>query len=117
MSEKPLTERTPASLGLMLGVALAIIALLGCTASIGFGVWQCGKWIGEFQTKLDTIMLDIKIVKDTNTELRLKWDNHEARILKIETAGSPNLQKIQDQIFILQRTMELHIAKESKGTQ
>lgn len=117
MTEKPLTERTPASLGLMLGITLAILAFVGCGVSVGVGIWQCGKWIGEFQTKLDTIMLDIKIVKDSNTELRLKWDNHEARLLKIETAGSPTLQKIQEQVMQLQRTIELHQAKDPKGNQ
>lgn len=107
-----MTERTPMSLGLIIGGICLALALVGGCLTFGLAVWQGGRWIGEFQTKLDTIMLDIKIVKDSNSELRLKWDNHETRLLKIETAGSPQLQEVIRQIAQLQRSMDLHVAKE-----
>lgn len=110
--ERAATEKTPMSIGLMIGMAVLALTILGGTATIGLGIWQCGRWIGEFTTKLDGIVLDLKIVKDSNSELRLKWDNHETRLLKIETAGSPQVQEILRQMGILQRSMDMHTAKE-----
>lgn len=112
--DRPATERTPMSIGLMIGIGVLAFTILGGAATFGIGIWQGGRWIGEFTTKLDTIMLDLKIVKDSNSELRLKWDNHESRILKIETAGSPQLQDVIRQLQSIQRTMDLHAAKDSK---
>lgn len=110
--DQPVTEKTPMSIGLMVGLAVLVFTIVGGSITFGVGIWQGGRWIGEFTTKLDTIMLDLKIVKDSNSELRLKWDNHESRLLKIETAGSPQLQDLERQIQALQRTMDLHAAKE-----
>lgn len=112
--DKPITDRTPMSIGLIVGVVVLIFTIVGGSITFGLGIWQGGRWIGEFTTKLDTIMLDLKIVKDSNSELRLKWDNHESRILKIETAGSPQLQDVLRQISALQRTMDMHAARDTK---
>lgn len=103
---KTITEKTPMSLGLMVGIIVLVFTIIGGSITFGIGIWQGGRWIGEFTTKLDTIMLDLKIVKDSNSELRLKWDNHESRILKIETAGSPQLQRLIDQVSGVQRTVD-----------
>lgn len=114
VSEKAISEKTPMSLGLIAGLIILVFTIVGGGLTFGIGVWQGGRWIGEFTTKLDTIMLDLKIVKDSNSELRLKWDNHESRLLKIETAGSPQLQRLSEQIAQIQRTMDLHMAKDLK---
>lgn len=112
--EKSISEKTPMSIGLMVGLIVLVFTIIGGALTFGIGIWQGGRWIGEFTTKLDTIMLDLKIVKDSNSELRLKWDNHESRLLKIETAGSPQLQRLSEQIAQIQRTIDLHMAKELK---
>lgn len=114
MSEKPLSEHAPLTIGLVIAIVILILTMLGAIGTFAFGVWQSGRWVGEINKSLDSIMLDIKIVKNDQTELKLKWDNHESRILKIETAGSPQLQRMSEQMSSLQRTLDLHMARELK---
>lgn len=100
------------TIGLMVATVVGILTLFGAIGTFAFGVWQSGRWVGEINTALQGISMDIKIVKNDQTELKLKWDNHESRLLKIETAGSPNVQELSKQMAALQRAIDLHMAQE-----
>lgn len=108
------------TLGLIGAAVVLIFTILGGTATFGVGLWTAGRWTGELQTKLDTIILDIKIVKAENNDLRQKVEGHETRIIRIETAGSPSLQNLLNQLNSLQKQIDLHEAearaRASKGT-
>lgn len=114
MSEKPLSEKSPITLGLIIGIIMFILTFIGAAGAFSLALWQSGRWVGEINTALQGISLDIKIVKNDQTELKLKWENHENRITKIETAGSPTVQDMAKSILQIQRALDLHIAKEIK---
>lgn len=114
MPERTLSEKSPISFGLIIGIIMFVVTFLGAIGAFGIALWQSGRWVGEINTALQGISLDIKIVKNDQTELKLKWEGHEARITKIETAGSPNLQELTRQVISIQRTLDLHTAKDTK---
>lgn len=114
MPERALSEKSPLTLGLIIGIIMFVITFLGAAGAFGIALWQSGRWVGEINTALQGITMDIKIVKNDQTELKLKWENHESRITKIETAGSPNLQELSRQVGMLQRSIDLHLAKDTK---
>lgn len=120
VQESRLSEKSNLTIGLIAAVVMLILTSMGAIGTFAFGVWQSGRWVGEINKSLDSIMLDIKIVKNDQTELKLKWEGHEARLTKIEVAGSPSVQKLSDQLSNIQRTLDLHMAateKLMKGTQ
>lgn len=90
----------PVQLGFALAVILAIVG----------GVWWAGNWTGAIQAKLDVLIGNqasmMQTVKTSAEELR----DLTLRVGKLESVGSPGLQRVQDQISILSRELEIHRA-------
>lgn len=114
VQESRLSEKSNLTIGLVAAVIVLIFTSLGAIGTFAFGVWQSGRWVGEINKSLDSILLDIKIVKNDQTELKMKWESHEARITKIEIAGSPLTQKLSEQMSAIQRSLDAHMAQTDK---
>lgn len=100
-TERSISQTTPIQIGLVIGL---------CTLLLGGG-W----WAATVSTKLDVVLQKQTASEGIQAGFRTDVDSLKVWRGVVDTSGSPAVQRLRDEMVVLERKVDLHVESERKA--